>query len=121
MKKIYFLLLLISGFTFANNRQPIELMQNNPKVGEVLVINSTSNSKYNHIDFPQLNIVAKRGHVANYKSVHGKRVVIKEVIDNNGDIRVVIENEDASKFFGFLKHVEANYTKALTSGEMSKI
>lgn len=122
MKKIYLLLLLVSGFTFANNTQPLESMQNNPKVGDVLVINSTSNIKYNHIDFPQLNIIAKKGNIANYKSVHGKRVVIKEVVNNeNGHTKVLIENEDNSKFFGFLKQVEANYTKALSSGEMSKI
>lgn len=121
MKKIYLLLMLVSGLTFANNNKPSDFKQNEPKIGDVLVINATSNTKYNHIDFPQLNIIAKKGNVANYKSVHGKRVVVKEIINSeNGDTKIVIENEDNTKFFGFVKHVEANYAKALHSGEMSK-
>ncbi|WP_372756528.1 hypothetical protein [Mariniflexile sp.] len=120
MKKMYFLLLLASSFAFANNGQPFEFNQNEPKIGDVLVINATSNVKYNHINFPQLNIVAKRGNLANYKSVHGNRVVIKEVMNNNnGNTTVLIENEDESKFFGIVKQVKANYTKSIASGEMS--
>ncbi|CAH8286389.1 hypothetical protein EV196_106274 [Mariniflexile fucanivorans] len=122
MKKIFYLLLLAGSFSFANNTNPTDFKQNDPKIGDVLVINSTSNVKYNHIDFPQLNIVAKRGNVANYKSVHGKRVVVKEVLNNdNGNTKILIENEDKSKFFGFLRHVEATYEKSITSGEMSKV
>ncbi|MBP0902275.1 hypothetical protein ACFSKN_17310 [Mariniflexile gromovii] len=122
MKRIYLLLLLVSGFAFANNTHPLELKQNDPKIGDVLVINSTSNIKYNHIDFPQLNIIVKKGNVANYKSVHGKRVVIKEVVNHeSGHTKVLLGNEDNTKFFGVVKHVEANYSKALSSGEMSKV
>lgn|SRR5690606_31673660 len=121
MKKMYFILLLVSSFAFANNTNSYESNQNDPKVGDVLIINSTSNSKYNHIDFPKLNTIAKRGNVANYKSVHGKRVVVKDVINNdNGNTKIVIENEDQTKFFGFIEHVEANYSKSLASGELSK-
>ena len=120
MKKFYLLLLLMSGVAFANNTQPLESLQNEPKIGDILVINATSNTKYYHIDFPQLNIIVKKGNVANYKSVHGKRVVIKEVInDENGNTKVLIENEDNTKFFGFVTQVQAHYTKAITSGEIS--
>lgn len=113
---------LVSSFVFANNTNPTELKQNDPKIGDVLIINSTSNSKYNHINFPQLNTIVKRGKVANYKSVHGKRVVVKDVIkSNNGNTKIVIENEDNTKFFGFIKQVEADYDKSISSGELSKI
>lgn len=122
MRKIYLLLVFVSSFAFANNTQPLESVQNEPKIGDVLVINSTSNTKYNHIDFPKLNIIVKKGNIANYKSVHGKRVIVKEVVnDENGNTKVLIENEDNTKFFGFIKHVEANYNKAITSGEMSVV
>jgi hypothetical protein len=118
MKKLCLLLFFAFGVSFANNNNFPN--QNEPKVGDVLVINSTSNSKYNHIDFPQLNTIAKRGNVANYKSVHGKRVVIKDVITKeNGNTKIVIENEDKTKFFGFLSQVEADYNKSLNSGEIS--
>ncbi|MEN3322121.1 hypothetical protein VP395_00140 [Mariniflexile soesokkakense] len=122
MKKIYLLLLLVSVFTFANNTKPLQSKQNEPKVGDVLVINSTSNSKYNHIEFPQLNIIAKKGNVANYKSVHGKRVVIKEIVNHEGgNTKVLIENEDNTIFFGFVRQVKANYTKAIASGELLRV
>ena len=122
MKKISFLLLFAFGLTFANNRQPLELQQSDPKVGDVLIINSPKGNTYNHIDFPRLNFIVKRGGIANYKSVYGKHVVIKEVIINeDGSKRIILENKDNSKFFGFLKQVEANYDQSLSSGEISKV
>lgn len=120
MRKLCLLMFFVFGLSFANNNPSTN--QNDPKVGDVLVINSTSNSNYNHIDFPRLNTIAKRGKVANYKSVHGKRVVVKDVINNgNGTTRIVIENEDGAKFFGFLSQVEADYNKSLASGELLKV
>lgn len=120
MKKIFYLLLLSVSFSFANNTYPLTTSESEPKIGDVLIINSTSNIKYNHIEFPRLNVIAKRGHGTNYKSVHGKRVVIKEIVSNkHGNTQVRIENEDQSKFFGYLTQVEANYTKSISSGEMS--
>ncbi|WP_445731437.1 hypothetical protein [Mariniflexile sp.] len=121
MKKIFFLFVFAFGLTFASNNQVFELKQNDPKVGDVLIINSPSGSMYNHIDFPRLNFIVKRGGIANYKSVQGNHVVVKEVInDGDGTTRVVIERRDKSKFFGFLKDVEADYIKSIESGEISK-
>lgn len=123
MKKICFsLILFVVGFTFASNSNVIEIKQNDPKVGDVLIINSPSGNTYKHIDFPRLNIIAKRGGIGNYKSVNGNHVIIKEVINNeNGTTKLVIERKDKIKFFGFLKQVEANYTESLANGEISKI
>ena len=103
---------------FANNSSfPV---QNDPKVGDVLMINNPSGTKFNHVAFPKLNFLAKRGKVANYKSVYGNHVVVKEVITkSNGNTYVVLEKKDNSKFFGYLKEVKANYTKSLNSGEIS--
>lgn len=118
MKKLCLLLLFAFGISFANNNTFPN--QNEPKVGDVLVINPTSNSKYNHISFPKLNFIAKRGKVANYKSVHGNHVVVKEVLTkSNGNTYVVLEKKDNSKFFGYLKEVKANYQKSLDAGEIS--
>ncbi|WP_157206424.1 hypothetical protein [Mariniflexile maritimum] len=119
MKKIIFLLCAFTTFVFANNTKSIDSVQNEPQVGTVLIINATSNTTYNHIKFPKLNTIAKRGHLANYKSVHGKRVVVKEIIKNNqGLTHVLLEKEDKTKFFGFQKQVKANYTKAIAAGEL---
>lgn len=117
MKKICLLFFLAFGVSFANNNPLAK--QNSPQVGDVLVINP-SGSKYNHISFPKLNIIAKRGKVANYKSVHGNEVVVKEVITkNNGNTYVVLEKKDNTPFFGFLNEVKANYEKSLHAGEIS--
>lgn len=119
MKKVCLLLFLAFGVSFASNN-PIS-NQNMPQVGDVLVINPAG-SKYNHISFPKLNIIAKRGNVANYKSVHGNHVVVKEVITKaNGNTYVVLEKQDNTKFFGFLNEVKANYEKSLNSGEISVV
>ncbi|MDO7171157.1 hypothetical protein [Mariniflexile sp. AS56] len=121
MRKIYYLLLLTVSFTFSNQLQALEMGQIEPKVGDVLVINSPNNNTYNHIDFPRLNTIVKRGGIANYKSVHGNHVVVKEVIKNeDGTTGIVLERQDNRKFFGFLKQVKANYTKSITAGELSK-
>ncbi|OYX24192.1 MAG: hypothetical protein B7Z06_09190 [Flavobacteriales bacterium 32-35-8] len=118
MKKICLLLLFAVSVSFANNNTLPN--QNEPKVGDVLVINTPSGTEYNHISFPKLNMIAKRGKVANYKSVHGNQVVVKEVITkSNGNTYVVLEKKDNTQFFGFLKEVKANYTKSLNAGEIS--
>ncbi|WP_100613024.1 hypothetical protein [Confluentibacter lentus] len=120
MKKICLLLLFAVSVSFANNNTFPN--QNEPKVGDVLVINNPSGTEYNHISFPKLNMIAKRGKVANYKSVHGNHVVVKEVITkSNGNTYVVLEKKDNTQFFGFLKEVKANYTKSLNSGEISVV
>lgn len=122
MKKFGFLLLFVVGFTFANNSNVLEIKQSDPKVGDVLIINSPARNTYKHIDFPRLNIIAKRGGIGNYNSVKGNHVIIKEVIKNeNGTTNIIIERKNKSKFFGFLKQVEANYTEAIAIGEISKI
>jgi|SRR5690606_13178054 len=120
MKKISFLLFLVFGLSFANNNTFPN--QNEPKVGDVLVINNPSGTEYNHISFPKLNFIAKRGKVANYKSVYGNHVVVKEVLTKpNGNTYVVLEKKDNSKFFGYLKEVKANYAKSLNAGEISAV
>ena len=122
MKKMLLLLLLVTGYTFANDLNIVDFDNNEPKVGDILIINATSNTKYNHISFPKLNTIVKRGGLTNYKTVHGQKVIIKKVIDNkNGSTTVVLESKDKTKFFGFLKSVKANYHKSLDSGELSKV
>ena len=117
MNKICFLLLFACGVSFANNN--MSQNQNNPKVGDVLIINPAGND-YNYIAFPKLNFIAKRGKVANYNSVHGNYVVVKEVINEpNGNTYVILEKKDNTKFFGFVKEVKANYEKSLNAGEIS--
>lgn len=122
MKNICFILFFSFSFAFANNSNSLIDNQNVPNVGDVLVINPTSNTNYNHIDFPKLNVIVKKGGIANYKSVHGDHVVVTDVkTKNDGNVHVVLEKKDNTKFFGITKHVKADYNKAISSGELSKL
>ena len=117
MKNLCYLLFFVFGVAFAND----DTLQNNnqPQVGDVLVINKPTGSQFNYVFFPKLNFIAKKGKVANDKSVHGNHVVVKEVIAHpNGNTYVTLEKKDATKFFGFLKKVKANYHKSLNAGEV---
>jgi len=119
MKKIVILLFILSNinaFAFDDQLK----IENPPNIGDKLVINQPSQQSYNYIEFPRLNFIAKRNGIANYKSVFGARVIIKNVTTkNDGSIMVEIELENEKKFFGYLKNVKANYNKAIESGEMS--
>ncbi|AUS06818.1 hypothetical protein [Pseudotamlana carrageenivorans] len=118
MKKLTFLLFLAFGFSFANTTNPIS---QDVQVGDELVINVQKADKFNHVDFPRLNFIVKRGGLANYNSVDGKVVVVKNVTTNSqGNTQVTLEPKNGRKFFGFLNTVEADFTKALNSGEISK-
>ncbi|MEO1030462.1 hypothetical protein [Winogradskyella sp.] len=113
MKKLFFTLLFL-GFCF------IALGQNEPKVGDVLIIERPSSHVYNYVKFPKLNTLTKRGKVANYKSVKGNIVVIDEIIEGkDGSTDVVLKKKDGTKFFGYLTTVKANYAKSIKAGEIS--
>ncbi|WAC01235.1 hypothetical protein N7U66_14040 [Lacinutrix neustonica] len=110
MKKTFLLVVCLSVCWFAQ-------AQDSPKIGELLRINGPSGQFYNHVSFPQLNILVKRGKIASYKPVCRNEVVIDEVVTkNNGETYVVLKKKDGSKFFDFISKVEANYTKAVDSG-----
>lgn len=94
--------------------------QTEPNIGDELVINEPTAVNYKYVKFPKLNILAKRGKVANYKSVYGDTVIVKEVMANeDGTIHVVLERKDGTKFFGYLKSVKANYNKSIEAGEIA--
>ena len=112
MKKLFFIL-LFSGFCF------LGFSQSEPKVGDELIINEAIS--YNYVQFPKLNILVKRGKLANYKSVYGDTVVIDDVIKkDSGSTYVILKKKDGSQFFGFLSKVKAKIDKALAAKELVK-
>ncbi|WP_299101538.1 hypothetical protein [uncultured Winogradskyella sp.] len=112
MKKLFFAFLFF-GICFLANAN------NQPKVGDELIIKNPTSQAYSHIYFPKPNILIKRGTVTGYKSVKNNVVIVKEVItENDGDLKVVLTKKDGSKFFGYLSNVKANYKKALEANEI---
>lgn len=120
MKTLYFTFIAILSFSMASwgvNELPT---QNEPKVGDILIIKKNKGETYNYIDFPRLNFLVKRGSLASYKSVYNLEVVVTEVLENKyGRIDVKLERVDGKKFFKHKKWVTANYEKALSSGELN--
>ncbi|AUP77495.1 hypothetical protein [Flavivirga eckloniae] len=113
MKKLFLTLFFLS-FCF------LIQAQEKPEIGDELVINAPNGLKYNHIAFPKLNFLVKRGKLANYKNVYGNKVIVDEVIsEDNGSSYVVLKKKNGKKFFGILSEVKANYNKSIKSGELS--
>lgn len=120
MKNILSIMLFLAcASVFATNGTGDVNDQNYPQVGDVLVIGESNTYKYNHIDFPRLNMIVKRGGIASYKTVHGNEVVVKAVEEKpDGTTEVIIERRNGKKFFRHLKSVKADFNKAIDSGEL---
>ena len=113
MKNIFSTLLFLGFCIFAT-------AQSQPNVGDELVIKEPVAQNYRYVKFPRLNILAKKGKVANYKSVYGNTVIVKEVMTKeDGSTFVLLQKKDGSKFFGYLKNVKANYNKSIEAGELN--
>ena len=115
---ILILSFLITINSFAFNVD--ETQFNNPKVGDVFVINKPSGMNFDHIKFPKSNVIRKRGGLANYQNIYGKHVIVKNVkTKNDGTVFVQVELQNGNKFFGYLNTVKVDFAKAIESGEMS--
>ncbi len=116
MKRLGIPFLFFFGLILTVNSQQ---QMTEPAIGDVLVINAPNGSTYNHVFLPKLNFMVKRGKIASYKSIFETRVVIKDLETKNGSTYAILQKESGKKFFGYLSKVRANYTKALSSGELS--
>ncbi|WP_142786240.1 hypothetical protein [Changchengzhania lutea] len=117
MKTLTLILFFCINYVVASNTEA--LTQDLPEIGDVLIINKPSGHIFNHISFPRLNFIVKRGGLASYKTVLGNQVIVKDVIiEDNDVVYVVLERKKGKKFFGFLQHVKADYSKSLDSGEI---
>lgn len=96
-------------------------IDNNPEVGDRLVIQAPENTTYSAVNMPKLNFVVKNGGVANYKSVQNTLVeVVKITLNKKGESIVTLQRVDGAKILGLKKSVSANYDKALQLGELKK-
>lgn len=111
-------LLCISMFALSG----VIMAQDNLKkveVGDVLVLSTPVKETYKHLDFPKKNIIIKRGAIADFNSLIGKRVVVSEVSTaSDGSTKVVLKREDGLDFFRFYPSVKGDLDKALSSGEL---
>lgn len=96
-------------------------IDNNPEVGDRLLIQSPENTTYTAVNMPKLNFVVKKGGVANYKSVQNTLVEVVKISQNKeGENIVTLQRVDGAKILGLKKSVSANYDQALQLGELKK-
>ncbi|PKD20958.1 hypothetical protein APR41_13080 [Salegentibacter salinarum] len=106
------MLLLAFQVEAQNQTEPV-------RVGDVLVINQTKNQAFKSLDLPKANFIIKKGGIANYKSLNGKRVEVTAVETNDaGETTVKLQREDGSKFFRTHTTISANIDEALENGEL---
>lgn len=88
--------------------------------GDILLINEPSGGSYNHIKFPKRNSIIKRGAIANFNSLVGKKVVVDKIISaDEGTRKVFLKRQDGQKFFRFFPKVTCSIEKAIVSGELT--
>ncbi|MGB6151483.1 MAG: hypothetical protein WBG48_05780 [Pricia sp.] len=91
-------------------------------VGDIFEIGEPDANTYKHIDFPRANFIIKRGGIANYKSVHGEKVVVTSVKEKkDGKTQITLKRNDGGRFFGSHKFVAADIKHALESGELQAL
>ncbi|MEJ1221176.1 hypothetical protein [Sediminicola sp. 1XM1-17] len=87
--------------------------------GTVLTLSSPVGHNYKHIDFPRRNFIIKRGAVADYNSLIGMEIIVKEMVTGtDGSTKAILERKDGRPFFRFYPTVEANLEQALAVGEL---
>lgn len=99
-----------------------QTMDYNIAVGDVLVLGAPNGSTYTAVDFPRRNTIIKRGAIADFNALIGKRVFVEQLLtDEEGQTKVTLKRADGLNFFRFLPNVEANVSKAIALGELKTI
>jgi hypothetical protein len=100
----------------------VQGQENVPSIdkGTVLTLGEPSSGiTYKHIHFPKRNFIIKRGGIADFKQLIGKKVEVFQVeYPESGKTRIVLKRKDGRRFFRFYPNVKADYEKALALGEL---
>jgi hypothetical protein len=105
-----------AAFAFSQAKQQVPIED-----GTVLIIAKPATADYQHIDFPRKNFIIKRGGIANFKSLYGKKVeVVSHSYTPDGETIVTLKRVDGIKFFRNFSTVDAHLEDALSAGELIK-
>lgn len=116
MRKVIFLMTLLGSFAWVQGQVNGTIIEN----GTVLTLGEPSaGTTYQHIHFPKRNFIIKRGGIADFKQLRGKKVEVEDVVSfENGTTKVVLKRKDGLRFFRFYPNVKADLEKALAVGEL---
>lgn len=117
MRKSLFILMFLSVLGISNAQTTSPMVTE----GEVLTLGEPSSARYRHIDFPRKNIIIKRGAIANFSNLVGKKLIVEKVVQKeNGTTKIVLKRKDGLKFFRFYPTIEANFEQALAKNELKR-
>ncbi len=89
------------------------------KAGNVFLIGNVKYNKYKHINFPRANFIIKKGGMADYKNIKGKKVIITSIDENsNGERIATIKLVELRKFFNSHAYVTVDIKKAIKNKEL---
>ncbi|WP_027076889.1 hypothetical protein [Maribacter antarcticus] len=118
MKKLGLYLAFITSVGLLNAQE----QDNTIAIGDVLVLSQPSSSSYQYIDFPKPNIIIKRGAIATFNNLIGKKLIVIEIITTeDGSKDVVLTRKDGRNFFRFFPKVTSNLDKALANKELKTL
>lgn len=89
--------------------------------GDTFTLQVPENNRFTYVGVPKPNILIKRGSVATAKSLNHRKVVVKEVIREDDQIRLVLEATDGRKFFRHYRTLPASWPEAVNSGELKPV
>ena len=87
--------------------------------GDTFLIGNAKFDNYKYIDFPRANFIIKKGGIANYENIKGKKVVVTSIKEkNDGKLIATIKLVESGKFFNSHKYVTVDIDKAIKSKEL---
>lgn len=86
--------------------------------GAILTLGPVSAVGYQHIDFPRKNIIIKRGAIADFNSLEGRKVIVEKVQVEDGTTIATLRLKDGRDFFRFWPTVTTDIDNAIVKGEL---
>jgi len=115
MRKSLFILVFLSAIGISNAQEINPL----PTKGEIVRLGKPSGTRYQHIGFLRKNIIIKRGAIANFSHLVGKRLIVESISQNeDGSSKVILRRKDGLNFFRFYPTIEASFEQALEKNEL---
>ena len=113
MKKTFFFFVVLAFFSLTITAQ------SNVKVGDTFVINEVSSDNYKYIKFPKSSTVIKKGGVADYDLVVGKKVEVTSLKEKeDGTTIATIKLVSGKQCFMSHRYVTVDIAKAIENKEL---
>ena len=113
MKKAFFFFITLGFISLSSTAQ------SNVKVGDTFVINEVSSDNYKYIKFPKSSTVIKKGGVADYKLIVGKKGEVTSLKEKkNGTTIATIKLVSGKQFFKSHRYVTVDIAKAIENKEL---